>query len=161
RGCAMAVSVIVSNLNGMKFLPRLLETLRAQRGVTAQLVGVDRLSHDGSAEYLAAQPDVTVVPRPPETRLGSGHAARGRPARHEHLFFCTEDMWFDPDCLRLLEEGIDLDAGVAAADPWQWTYDGEQLIHAGTRFRRVAWTPLCAYPFRCYSFTEPVASGAV
>jgi GT2 family glycosyltransferase len=157
----MAVSVIVSNLNGKRFLPRLLQTLRGQVGVSTELVVVDRLSHDGSRQYLAEQPDVTVVAEPPQTGLVSGYAAGVPHTRHEHLFFCNEDMWFDPDCLRLLEERIDLDAGVAAADPWQWTYDGEQLIHAGTRFRSVPWDPLCAYPFRRYSFTEPVASGAV
>jgi GT2 family glycosyltransferase len=157
----MAVSVIVSNLNGMKFLPRLLDTLRGQRGVTAQVVIVDRLSRDGSAEYLAGHPDVTVVREPPETGLVSGYAAGFPYARHEHLFFCNEDMWFDADCLRLLEERIDRNAGVVAADPWQWTYDGTRLIHAGTRFHPALWNPLCAYPFRRLAFTEPVGCGEV
>jgi GT2 family glycosyltransferase len=157
----LAVSVIVSNLNGKKFLPRLLETLRGQRGVTAQIIVVDRLSRDGSQEYLASQPDVTVVQEPPETGLVSGYAAGVAHAEHEHLFFCNEDMWFDPDCLRLLEERIDVPNGVVAADPWQWTYDAAQLIHAGTRFYPAVWNPLCAYPFRRYSFTEPVASGTI
>jgi GT2 family glycosyltransferase len=157
----MAVSVIVSNLNGKKFLPRLLDTLRAQRGVTLQVIVVDRLSRDGSPEYLAEQPDVAVVQEPPETGLVSGYAAGVAHARHEHLFFCNEDMWFDPDCLRLLEERIDRGMGVVAADPWQWTYDGAQLIHAGTRFRRALWNPLCAYPFRRFTFTEAVAGGEV
>jgi GT2 family glycosyltransferase len=157
----MAVSVIVSNLNGKKYLPRLLDTLRAQRGVAAQVIVVDRYSRDGSLEYLARQPDVRVVHEPPETGLVSGYAAGVPQADHEHLFFCNEDMWFDPDCLRRLGERIDLPAGVIAADPWQWTYDAGQLIHAGTRFRRAAWDPLCAYPFRRYSFTEPVEPGEV
>jgi GT2 family glycosyltransferase len=162
----MAVSVIVSNFNGKSFLPRLLESLRGQRGVSTQVVVVDRFSHDGSPEYLAGQPDVTVTREPPETGLVSGYAAGVAHARHEHLFFCNEDMWFedmwfDPDCLRLLEERIDPAAGVVAADPWQWTYDAAHLLHAGTRFRRAAWNPLCAYPFRRYSFTEPVDGGAV
>lgn len=157
----MAVSVIVSNLNGKRFLPRLLETLRGQRGVTVQTVVVDRLSTDGSAEYLAQQADATVVQEPPETGLVSGYAAGVPHARHEHLFFCNEDMWFDPDCLRLLEDRIDAANGVVAADPWQWTYDGEQLIHAGTRFAAVRYDPLCAYPFRRHLFTESVAAGDV
>jgi GT2 family glycosyltransferase len=157
----MSVSVIVSNLNGKRFLPRLLETLRGQRGATVQIVVVDRFSHDGSQEYLAGQPDVTVVHEPPETGLVSGYAAGVAHAKHEHLFFCNEDMWFDLDCLRLLEERIDVANGVVAADPWQWTYDASQLIHAGTRFHRVVWNPLCAYPFRRYSFTETVAAGSV
>jgi GT2 family glycosyltransferase len=157
----MAVSVIVSNLNGKKFLPRLLETLRGQNGATIQIVVVDRFSHDGSQEYLAAQSDVAVVREPPETGLVSGYAAGAALARHDHLFFCNEDMWFDADCLRLLEERIEVDRGVVAADPWQWTYDGAQLIHAGTRFRQAIWDPVCAYPFRRLAFTEPVSPGEV
>jgi GT2 family glycosyltransferase len=146
-------------MNGKRFLPRLLETLREQRGITAQIIVVDRLSRDGSPEYLAAQPDVTMVQERPETGLVSGYAAGVAHARHEHLFFCNEDMHFDIDCLRLLEERIDAAAGIVAADPWQWTYDGSQLIHAGTRFHRTFWNPLSAYPFRWFAFTEPVACG--
>jgi GT2 family glycosyltransferase len=157
----MAISAIASNLNGKRFLPRLLESLRTQAGVAVQIIVVDRNSRDGSLEYLASQSDVTVAHEPPQTGLVSGYAAGARLARHEHLFFCNEDMWFAPGCLRRLEERIDLSAGVVAADPWQWTYDGSELIHAGTRFRPVAWDPVSAYPFRRSSFTEPVAVGEV
>jgi GT2 family glycosyltransferase len=122
---------------------------------------VDRHSRDGSLEYLAGQADVAVAHEPPETGLVCGYAAGVAPARHEHLFFCNEDMWFDADCLRLLEERLDPAAGVIAADPWQWTYDGARLIHAGTRFQRTPWDPQCAYPFRRYAFTEPIAPGEV
>src|SRR5262249_10116073 len=111
----MSVSVIISNLNGQRFLPRLLETLRGQRGVSVQIIVVDRFSHDGSEAFLAGQPDVTVVQEPPETGLVSGYAAGVAHAEHEHLFFCNEDMWFDLDCLRHLEEQIDVTNGIVAA----------------------------------------------
>jgi hypothetical protein len=51
-------------------------------------------------------------------------------------YFCNGDMWFDPDCLQRLAGRTDLADRVAAADPWQWTYDGTVLIHAGTKLRR-------------------------
>jgi GT2 family glycosyltransferase len=155
----MAVSVIVSNMNGKRFLPRLLQTLRAQRGVTTQLIVVDRHSHDGSRDFLTQHSDVTVVSEPPETGLVRGYAAGVRPARHEHLFFCNEDMWFDADCLQRLQARIDPANHVVAADPWQWTYDGTQLIHAGTRFRRARLNLLSPYPLRRCAFTELVAPG--
>ena len=44
----MSISVVVSNFNGLNFLPRLLETMRAQRGVTTEIIIVDRESRDGS-----------------------------------------------------------------------------------------------------------------
>jgi GT2 family glycosyltransferase len=69
-------------------------------------------------------------------------------------------MWFDPDCLRLLAERIDLPNRVASADPWQWTYDGHTWIHGGTRFRPARLNPTCPYPFRRYDFTVPLPAGA-
>lgn len=157
----VAVSVIISNMNGMAFLPRLIETLKNQRNVDVQIIVVERSSNDGSAEYLASLADVAVVNEPPESGLVSGYAAGVALARHDHLFFCNEDMWLDSDCLRLLEERIDLDAGVVAADPWQWTYDGGTLIHAGTRFAPALLNFLCPYPFTRYLFTESPGNGDV
>ena len=143
----MAVSVIVSNLNGEAFLPRLLETLLAQRGVTAEIIIVDRHSKDGSAAILAKHPQVKVVTEPPETGLVSGYHRGYQAAQHEHLFFINEDMWFDADCLRLLEERIDLSKRIAAADPWQWSYDEKRWIHGVTRFRKVKWAINGIHPF--------------
>ncbi len=156
----MSISVIISNLNGLKYLPRLLESLRSQRNVNLQIIVVDRFSQDGSLEYLAKQSDVTIINEPPQTGLVSGYAAGVPFAKYELLFFCNEDMWFDPDCLHLLEKQIDLNANIIAADPWQWTYDGETLIHAGTGFQAVIWNPLSPYPFRRLLFTVPVISGS-
>lgn len=155
-----AVSVIVSNFNGAKYLPRLLDTLRAQRGVTTEIIIVDRNSTDESATILAAHPDVRVVQEPPESGLVTGYDVGVAHAAHDLLFFCNEDMWFDPDCLRLLAARIDLSAGVAAADPWQWTYDGQTLIHAGTRFRPARLELNCPHPLRRYDFTVPLPAGA-
>jgi GT2 family glycosyltransferase len=98
--------VIVSNMNGKRFLLLLLESLRGQRGVTAQIIVVDRLSRDGSQEYLSAQLDVTMVQEPPETGLVSGYAAGVPYARHQQLFFCNEDMCFEPR-LPALARGAD------------------------------------------------------
>jgi len=155
----MGVSVIVSNMNGIAYLPRLLETLKNQRMIEVQIIVVDRFSADGSFEYLASDKEILVIREPPETGLVSGYAAGVPHAIFDHLFFCNEDMWFESDCLRLLEEKIDLLNGVVAADPWQWTYDGKNLIHAGTRFAPANWNFLCPYPFRSYLFSEKVDSG--
>jgi GT2 family glycosyltransferase len=157
----MAVSVIVSNFNGERFLPRLLETLQAQKGVQAEVIVVDRHSRDRSRQLLAVHPDVAVCEEPPESGLVSGYASAVAQARHEHLFFCNEDMWFDEDCLQNLERNIDLADRVAVADPWQWTYDGKMWIHGGTRFGRCRWTLQSPYPFRAAQFTEALPVGSV
>lgn len=140
------VSVIVSNFNGRRFLPRLLESLRAQVGVTTELIVVDRQSRDGSPEYLADQPDVRVLTERPETGLVSGYAAGAAVAAGELLFFCNEDMWFEPDCLRLLAAGIDLSARVGSTDGWHRTYDDTAWLHRGVRFESSRWAINSPHP---------------
>ena len=155
----MPISVIVSNFNGLKYLPRLVETLRQQQNVTMEIIIVDRESADGSVPYLTALPDIRVVSEPAATGLVSGYAAGAAVARYDHLFFCNEDMWFDPMCLSLLEQHIDLANRIGAADPWQWTYDSKTLIHGGTRFYRCNWESNSPYPRRSVDFTVPLAGG--
>jgi GT2 family glycosyltransferase len=158
---SLSVSAIVSNFNGAKYLPRLLETLSNQQGVQTEIIVVDRKSTDQSLAMLAQHPVVRVVSERPESGLVTGYAVGAEHAKHELLFFCNEDMWFDPHCLRLLAERINLPACIAAADPWQWTYDGQILIHAGTRFCQAGFEVNCPYPFRRCDFTVPLAAGDV
>jgi GT2 family glycosyltransferase len=155
------VSTIISNFNGARYLPKLLETLRGQRGVEVEIIVVDRNSSDESASILAGWPEVKVVQEPPESGLVTGYDVGAAQASTDLLFFCNEDMWFDPDCLRLLAERIDLSARVFAADPWQWTYDGQTWIHGGTRFRAARLELNAPYPFRRYDFICPLAAGEV
>lgn len=155
------ISVIVSNFNGARFLPRLLETLLAQNGVTTELIVVDRQSSDASAQILARFPSVRVISEPPETGLVAGYHAGSQVATGELLFFCNEDMWFAPDCLRLLAAEINLERRIGAADPWQWTYDGAEWIHGGTRFFPTLWAINSPYPHYAANFTVDLPAGAL
>jgi N-acetylglucosaminyl-diphospho-decaprenol L-rhamnosyltransferase len=155
------ISVIVSNLNGARYLPRLLETLAAQIEVHTEIIVVDRHSTDESAEILARHPAVRVVHEPPESGLVAGYAVGATHASHQLLFFCNEDLYLDERCLRELASRIDLSARVAAADPWQWTYDGERWIHGGIRFRRSLWHIYSPFPPRMHEFTVALPDRAV
>lgn len=161
----MAISVIVSNLNGARFLPKLLSSLKEQRGVTLQIVIVDRHSRDESAQILAQHPDVEVVSEPPESGLVAGYAVGARQARHEYLFFSNEDMWFSRDCLRLVQEQFEApDVGrVGAVMPFQLSYDGTRMVNGGTWFTSAAWAPATPYPFRMglsrHAFTPETVAG--
>lgn len=155
----MPISVIVSNFNGLKYLPRLIETLQSQQDVTAEIIIVDRQSTDGSLEYLRRFPDIRVTQEPAITGLVAGYAVGASLARYDHLFFCNEDMWFDPGCLYLLERQIDLSANIVASDPWQWTYDGKSWIHGGVRFYRSHWASNSPYPWRDVDFNVLLKEG--
>lgn len=154
------ISVVVSNFNGLRFLPRLLESLRSQRDVEIEIIVVDRHSTDGSGPYLASCPDVRVLSEPPESGLVSGYACGAAIARGELLFFCNEDMWFDPDCLRLLAARIDLPARIGAVDGWHWTYDGRHWIHGATRFEPIFWHLNSPHPFRSAAFAVDLPPGS-
>jgi GT2 family glycosyltransferase len=142
------VSVIISNFNGAKYLPRLIETLHAQQGVELEIIVVDRNSSDGSDSILAQHPEITVIKHPPETGLVCGYAVGGDAAKHDLLYFCNEDMWYEPDCLRQLCERIDLEKQIAAVMPVQWTYDGADIVNCGAWFSKSAWCRSNPYPFR-------------
>lgn len=153
-----AISVVVSSFNGAKYLPRLLETLAAQQDVTLEIIVVDRQSTDGSADILASHPQVVVVCEPPQSGLVTGYAAGAAASRHPLIFFCNEDMWFAPDCLARLAQHVQA-PDVAAVDPWQWTYDEQTVIHAGTRFERATRHQNGPDPSRRPVFSVPLASG--
>jgi GT2 family glycosyltransferase len=153
------VSAIVCNLNGGKFLPRLIETLRGQRGVCTEIIVVDRESTDGSREYMAGFPDINVVTEPAATGLVAGYHAGFEAATGDLIFFCNEDLWLDEHCLARLAAHISLEDRIGAADPWQWSYDGARHIRAGMRFHRAFLDRISCYPPRGFDFLVPLQSG--
>jgi GT2 family glycosyltransferase len=161
----LPISVVVSNLNGERYLPRLLDSLTTQVGVDTEIIVVDRNSTDASTEILARYPAVRVVHEPPDSGLVAGYAVGAQHATNPLLFFCNEDLYLDEHCLHELASRIDLKARIAACDPWQWTYEGEEWIRGGTLFRGSPWHIYSPFPFRMHEFTvsvpdsSPVAFG--
>lgn len=141
------ISVIISNFNGSKFLSKLLDTLLAQVNVELQIIIVDRNSTDDSLSIIKHYSNVKVVFLPPEFGLVAGYHCGYKEAIYDILFFCNEDMWFDDECMYECARMIDLDNRIAASDPWQWTYDGKYLAHAGVRFKR---------SFTAYNLSQPI-----
>lgn len=155
----MKVSVIISSFNGAKFLPKLLDSLQAQEQVDLEIIVVDRESRDDSAQILSRYPKVKICSEPPETGLVSGYHRGTKEASGEAFFFINEDMWFEPDCLQRLVEALQQSEQIGAVDPWQWTYDGKELIHAAVRFQPTGWDANSPYPRREIQFLHQLAPG--
>ena len=153
------ISVVISNFNGRRYLDRLLDSLRRQRGVEIEILVVDRESTDGSLEFLQDQSDVRLLSEPPTSGLVSGYSVGARAATGDLLFFANEDLWLDPDCLGRLAARIDADQRVAIADPWEWDYDGHRLHHAGVRFEAARWDCNSPWPRVRFQFTAPLKAG--
>ncbi|WP_395739479.1 glycosyltransferase family 2 protein [Prosthecobacter sp.] len=150
---ATPVSFIVSNFNGGKYLPRLVESLRAQEHIEVELIIVDRQSTDDSPAFYAQNPWIKVIQHPPETGLVSGYAEGFKVASHNLVHFSNEDMWYAPECLRLCVEALMSDDEVAAVMPTQYSYDGTRLYTCGIWFQRTRWsTRALPYPFRKQCF---------
>jgi GT2 family glycosyltransferase len=143
-----SVSLIVSNFNGAKYLPRLVESLQAQEEVEVEIIMVDRQSTDESPAFYAEHPWIKVIQHPPEAGLVSGYAEGAKVASHDLLFFSNEDMWYAPDCVRLCLEALNSDENVAAVMPTQFSYDGERLYTCGIWYQQSLWCRAVPYPFR-------------
>ncbi|WP_395750201.1 glycosyltransferase family 2 protein [Prosthecobacter sp.] len=141
------VSFIVSNFNGGKYLPRLIQSLREQEKVAVELIIVDRQSTDDSPAFYAQNPWIKVIQHPPEKGLVSGYAEGFKVASHDLLYFSNEDMWYAPDCLRLCVEALLSDDKVGAVMPTQCLYDGKTLLNCGVWYQRTTWCRAVPYPF--------------
>ena len=135
-------------MNGERFLPRLIETLKAQEKVDLEIIVVDRFSKDESLLVLQKYPEIKIISEKPDSGLVAGYHAGSLIATKENFFFCNEDMWFEQDCLFRLEKEINIEERIAVADPWQWSYDEKSWIHGGTRFHSVVFDMNCPFPLR-------------
>jgi len=95
----MKISLIIVNHNGVRFLPRLFESIKTQSHPSFETILVDTESTDTSISLVRDQyPTVRIVQA--ENR-GFGFAANqgAIQARGTHLMFFNEDMYMPPDFL--------------------------------------------------------------
>lgn len=103
------IAVVIPTRNGAAWLPDALESVRAQGDVVSEILVVDDGSSDGTAEVLAARPDVTAIrhetPRGPAAARNSGVSASSAPLI---AFLDVDDLYTDdalPHRLEVLREG--------------------------------------------------------
>ncbi len=111
-----AVSVVIPNWNGRRWLPGCLDSLAAQELAPAEVIVVDNGSDDDSLAYLRiAHPDVRVLALGANT--GFAHAANQgiAAARGELVALVNTDVELDSDWLARLAAAVCDDPGTASA----------------------------------------------
>ena len=104
------VSVLISNRNGSKWLPRCFESLRQQTILDRmEVIMVDNCSSDDSVaiarKTLADSPKGLALENPKDLGFTGGNNTGARAARGEYLFITNNDVWLEPDCLERLVAG--------------------------------------------------------
>ena len=110
-----AVSVVVPNWNGRRWLPGCLQSLARQELAPAEVIVVDNGSQDGSLEYLAAEhPAVRVLPMGHNTGFARA-ANRGLAATDApYVALINTDVELEPDWTRRAVAALDADPNAAA-----------------------------------------------
>ncbi len=126
------LSIIIVNWNGIGFLPRCLDSLRAQTLHNVQIMLVDNGSTDESVTLTREQyPEVDIF----ELGDNFGYAeANNRAAALSHaryLLFLNNDTYVDTEALAKLVSAAESRPTTPIWAPQQRTYDGTQLIHIG------------------------------
>jgi GT2 family glycosyltransferase len=93
-------TVIIPNYNGRRFLPELLESLRAQRGVEFTIIIVDDVSTDDSVEYLKGQwPNVALIRNAQNVGFAASCNAGLRAATTPFVVLLNNDTHVEADWL--------------------------------------------------------------
>jgi len=135
-GRSPAVTVVIPNFNGWRFLPTCLDSLRRQTLQNHEVIVVDNGSTDGSVELLAQRyPEVQVIiPRDNRSFFSGAVNAGIRAARADVVFLLNNDTEADERCLEALLAGLDAhpECGMAAAK--MRLFDRRDVLNAAGDF---------------------------
>ena len=103
-----AVSIVIPNWNGLRFLPVCLASLQRQQYNLQQIIVVDNGSSDGSLEYLRTeQPQVRLITLPKNQGFSAAVNAGILSSDAPYIFLLNNDTELEPDCLQHLLKAAD------------------------------------------------------
>jgi hypothetical protein len=133
-----AVSVVIPNWNGRRWLPGCLASLAAQSLAPLEVIVVDNGSDDGSVEYLGAEhPTVRLLAQGRNTGFAFAVNRGIEAAAAPMVALLNTDVELEPDWLARLSAALASDPGVAAVACKMLTLDDRRVIYdAGDVLRR-------------------------
>ena len=122
------VSVLIPVYNTLRYLPRCMDSVRAQTFSNLEILCLDDGSKDGSGEYLDRMADTDSRVRVIHFTENQGvPSARNRAideARGEWLYFMDSDDWIDPDYIEaLVRHAIKTGLDIVANATFIYEYD--------------------------------------
>jgi GT2 family glycosyltransferase len=112
---ADAITVIILNWNGRKFLSECLDSVRKQTYPDLRITVVDNASTDGSVEFLrSAYPDAHLVINDRNLGFAGGNNSGIRDCKTPYLVILNNDTDLDPGCIAELKRVMDRDAHIGA-----------------------------------------------
>jgi GT2 family glycosyltransferase len=113
------ISVIIVCHNDGKWLPRCLESLRAQTIFPhIEVIIADNASHDGTdqlaRDLIAGWPNATFLPTGGDFGFCVAHNRGADIARGRYLYLFSPDTWLEPDCLEQLYTAVEREQAAAA-----------------------------------------------
>jgi len=126
-----ALSVIVLNYNGARWVERCLASLQRQTIFSRlEIIVADNRSEDGSdetaAKLLARWPNGIFIQHGANLGFCEGNNRAASTARGQYLFFLNNDTWLEPDCLEKLLSGAQ-QKNAGAATPLVLNYDDDTI----------------------------------
>jgi len=113
------VSIIVLNCNGVMWLPKCFETIKAQTIIDRiETILVDNNSSDDSVptarRWFADFPNACIVRNADNLGFCEGNNSGARVATGKWLLFLNNDTWLEPDCMEKLIAGTEKMDAVAS-----------------------------------------------
>lgn len=137
------VSYLVINYNGAKFLDACIKSILDQtwpegpEGPDKEILICDNDSQDDSEDVCARYP-VRFINLGENLGI-SGAANRGaKKAEGDYLFLLNADIKLEPNCTQVLLEALENNPDAFCADPTQYDWQGQRIIHGRTCFERTS-----------------------
>lgn len=130
------VSVVISNQNGTRWLPRCFEALRQQTiWDRMEVVLVDNCSTDDSVAMsrreFASYPCARVIVNPQDLGFTGGNNVGVEAAQADWIFFLSNDTHLEPDCIETIVRETEA-AHADAASPLVLNYDARSFQCIGS-----------------------------
>ena len=94
------VSIVIVSYKGKSLLEQFSASMAAQDYPHLEWIVVDNASHDGSAEWIEkSYPHWKVIRNPQNDGTAEGSNIGARAALGNFIFWISNDMWFEPDCI--------------------------------------------------------------